>query len=222
MLETANIADTSSYFKALPPGWQPPPPNNQPTDSQLLAQAQQQKNAADLETDRGKAQTDRAKMLTDDDRERDKAAIDAWTRLATAAMQAGQPLPNLAMLQEAMRSKAPTLGLMPDVPPPASPQQPATSPQAQQPPPQGQQGQPGPMGPRPPPQRPMMPNPVNPVQMPQPSANPATTMGVQRGLMGGGMPTAYGQLANRAISGLVAGMGGPQIPRPGGPTPGMQ
>ena len=61
MLETANIADVSNYFKALPPGWQPPPPNNQPTDSQLLAMAQQQKNAADLETDRGKAQTDRAK-----------------------------------------------------------------------------------------------------------------------------------------------------------------
>ena len=223
MLETANIADVSSYFKALPPGWQPPPPNNQPTDSQLLAMAQQQKNAADLETDRGKAQTDRAKMLTDDDRERDKAAIDAWTRLSAAAMTAGQPLPNLAMLQQAMRSKAPQLGLMPDVPPATSPQQPATGVQSMQPP-QPQQGQPGPMGPKPPPQRPMMPNPVNPVQMPTPatSPNPAMQMGVARGLMGGGLPSAYGALANRAISGLIAGPGGPPIPRPGGPTPGMQ
>jgi hypothetical protein len=223
MLETANIADVSSYFKALPPGWQPPPPNNQPSDSQLLAMAQQQKNAADLETDRGKAQTDRAKALQDDDLQRDKAALDAWTKTWVAAAQFGTPAPSLTEFQQAMKSGAPQIGLLPDVPPPTSPQQPATGVQSLQQPPQAQQGQPGPMGPKPPPQRPMMPNPVNPVQMPQPSGNPATQMGVSRALMGAGLPTAYGQLANRAISGLVAGMGGPQMPRPpapGGPTPG--
>ena len=221
MLETANIADVSSYFKALPPGWQPPPPNNQPTDSQILAQVQQAKTSADLETDRGKAQTDRAKMLTDDDLQRDKAALDAWTKTWVAAAQFGTPAPSLTEFQQAMRSAAPRLGLMPDVPPAASPQQPATSPQAQQPPqPMG-----GPQRPPGPPQRPqgqpMMPNPQQPTQMPQ-QGNPATQMAVRQALQTGQMPSAYGQIANRAIAGLIAGPGGPQMPRPpqpGGPMP---
>jgi hypothetical protein len=221
MLETANIADVSSYFKALPPGWQPPPPNNQPTDSQLLAMAQQQKNAADLETDRGKAQTERGKALQDDDLQRDKAALDAWTKTWVAAAQFGTPAPSLGEFQQAMRSNAPRLGLMPDVPPPMSPMQPATGVQSLQ------QPQPGGPPQRPPgPQmqgRPMMPNPNQPTQMPRPGPqDPATAMGVRQALQSGNIPTAYGQLANRAIAGLVAGPGGPPIPRPGGPTPGMQ
>jgi hypothetical protein len=222
MLETANIADVSSYFKALPPGWQPPPPNNQPTDSQLLAMAQQQKNAADLETDRGKAQTERGKALQDDDLQRDKAALDAWTKTWVAAAQFGTPAPSLTEFQQAMRSNAPRLGLMPDVPPPMSPMQPATGVQSLQ------QPQPGGPPQRPPgPQmqgRPMMPNPNQPTQMPRPGAqDPATAMGVRQALQSGQLPTAYGQIANRAIAGLVAGPGGPAMPRPpqpGGPMPG--
>jgi hypothetical protein len=209
----------------LPPGWQPPPPDNQPTDSQLLAMAQQQKNAADLETDRGKAHTERAKALQDDDLQRDKAALDAWTKTWVAAAQFGTPAPSLTEFQQAMRSAAPRIGLLQDVPPPTSPMQPATGVQSlQQPqpggPPQGQMGQ------RPPGAqqgRPMMPNPNQPTQMPGPgSPDPATAMGVRQALQTGQLPTAYGQIGNRAIAGLVAGMGGPQIPRPpapGGPTP---
>jgi hypothetical protein len=222
MLETANIADVSSYFKALPPGWQPPPPSNQPTDSQLLAMAQQQKNAADLETDRGKAQTDRAQMLMNDDRERDKAAISVWGQLSAAAMAAGQPLPNLAMLQQAMQSKAPQIGLMPDVPPATSPQQPATGVQSMQLPQQPgglqQQRPQGPprvgMNPSQPTQGPIG---MNPAAPPVGSTNPATAMAARQGLMTGQLPTAYGGLANRAISGLIAGMGGPSLPKPGAP-----
>src|SRR5215472_4787745 len=145
MLETANIADVSSYFKALPPGWQPPPPNNQPTDSQLLAMAQQQKNAADLETDRGKAQTDRARMLTEDDLKRAQAALDACTKTWVAGAQFGTPGPSLTEFQQAMQSKAPQIGLLPSVPTPTSPQQPATNAPAGPPqPPGGPQRPPGP------------------------------------------------------------------------------
>jgi hypothetical protein len=219
MLETANISDVSSYFKALEPGWQPPPPNNQPTDSQLLAMAQQQKNAADLETDRGKAQTERAKALQDDDLQRDKAALDAYVQMWKTAAQFGTPIPAMEELKRAMMSNAPRLGLLPDVPPPTSPMQPATGVQSLQ--------QPGPMGQPQRPQgpqmqgRPMMPNPNQPTQMPQRgSPDPATAMGVRQSLQSGALPTAYGQLAQRAALSPLMGPGGPSIPKPGGPAPG--
>lgn len=218
MLETANIADVSSYFKPLPPGWQPPPPPNTPTDSQLLAMAQQQKNAADLETDRGKAQTDRARLLMEDDRERDKAALETWGKTWIAGAQFGTPVPALTEFQSAMQSRAPRLGLMPDVPPPTSPMQPATG--VQQQPPQGPGGPPKPPGPPlgQQPQQPMMP-PQRPA-MPAPMPDPATAMAVQRGLMGQGLPSAYGSIANRAMASQLMGMGGPRLPMPPGTQPG--
>ena len=219
MLETVNIADVTSYFKPLEPGWKPPPPNNQPTPDQLLAMVQQQKTAADLETDRGKAQTERASMLSTDERERDKAALDAWVKVYTACMQSGAPAPSLTEFQEAMRSQTPQVGLMANMPPPTSPQQPATGIQSLQ--------QPGGMGKPQGPQlgQPLSPNPNNPLQMPRPtnpmtppqgSMDPASAMAVRQGLQSGQMPTAYGRIANRAMTGLTAGAGGPPMP---GPTP---
>ena len=80
MLETAGISDGSRYFKALPPGFQPPPPPQPPNTDLILAQVQGQKTAADIENDRAKQQTKRAQLLLEDDRERDKAALDAWIR----------------------------------------------------------------------------------------------------------------------------------------------
>ena len=212
MLETVNIADVSTYFKALPPGWQPPPPSNQPTDSQLLAMAQQQKNAADLETDRGKAQTDRARMLTEDDLKRDQAALDAWTKTWVAGAQFGTPVPSLTEFQQAMQSKAPQIGLLPSVPAPTSPMQPATNQQGPPQPPQGPQRPPGPAlaaqppGPLLPPQRP--PGPLA-------GLDPATAIAAQRGLATGQLPSAYGQISNRAMANALFGMGGPRMPPPG-------
>jgi len=218
MLETANIADVTSYFKALPPGWQPPPPPSQPSPEQLLAMVQQQKTAADLETDRGKAQTDRASMLSQDERERDKAALDAWVKVYTAGMANGSPAPSLTEFQEAMRSQTPQIGLMASMPPPSSPQQPATGVQSLQQPPGGR-----PQGPQM--GQPLSPNAANPLQGPRPanpampptgSMDPANAQAVRTGLTGGGMPTAYGQLAAKAMPGLTAGMGGPPMPKPAG------
>ena len=91
MLETVNISDVSSYFKALPPGFQPPPQQQPPNTDLILAQVQGQKTAADVENDRAKAQTDRARLLMEDDRERDKAALDAWSKTWVAAAQFGTP-----------------------------------------------------------------------------------------------------------------------------------
>ena len=215
MLETANIADVSNYFKALPPGWQPPPPQQGPTAEQLLAMVQQQKTAADLETDRAKAQTDRSKALSDDDRERDKAALDAWVELWKIGAQFGTPVPSLDELRAAMQPDAPQLGLIGDLPPPTSPQQPATGVQGpqQQPKPGGSPmtgiapGGGGGLGAMRP-QAPMAP--------PVGSAPPDAMQAVRRALAGQGLPTAYGQIADRAVAGNVAGMGGPQLPKPGG------
>jgi hypothetical protein len=214
MLETANIADVTSYFKALPPDWQPPPPNQGPNDAQLLAMVEQQKTSATIETNRGKAQTDRATLLMQDDRERDKAALDAWVQAWKTAAQFGTPAPSLTEFQQAMRNDTPRLGLIGDVPPASSPQQPPTSPQAQQQPkgppgpmnPQGGLGQGGPMRPPGGPGPSMMP--------PTGSTDPSTAQAVRRALAGQGMPTAYGMIAERAMASPVAGMGGPSLPKP--------
>ena len=95
MLETVSISDVSSYFKPLPPGWQAPPQPNKPKPEELLAEVERQKTAANVENDRAKQQTDRAKMITEDDRERDRAALDAWTKAWAVSAQHGTPMPSL-------------------------------------------------------------------------------------------------------------------------------
>jgi hypothetical protein len=211
MLETVSISDVSSYFKALPPGFQPPPQPQQPNTDVLLAEVQKQKTAADVENDRAKAQTDRAKLVMEDDRERDKAALDAWSRTWVAAAQFGTPAPSFDEFRAAMASRVPSVGLLGDMPPPTSPQPPATG----QPPPQrpgmAPMGPPG--APRPPMAPPMPPRPAGP---PGGSVDPATAAAVRGALVGKGMPSAYGQLANRAMLSPLFGAGGPPMPPPGG------
>ena len=216
MLETVSISDVSSYFKPLAPGWKPPPPPNKPAPEELLAQVEAQKTAANVENDRAKQQTDRAKMITEDDRERDQAALDAWTKAWVAAAQFGTPMPSLDEFKAAMKSAAPAIGLLGDLPPPTSATPPAVGQPQQQPPP-GRPQQP--MMPPQGPQAPMMPPRVTPPMAPPVgSMDPATSAAVRSALTGRGLPTAYGQLADRAMGGLVAGPGGPPMPgpRPGG------
>jgi hypothetical protein len=218
MLETANIADVSSYFKALPPGFQaPPPPPAPPDPSLILAQVQAGKTAADLENDRASEQTKRAQMLTDDDLKRDQAALDAWTKTWVAGAQFGTPVPSLTEFQQAMASKVPGVQLLGNLPPPTSPQMPATA----GPPP----GQP-PQGPPRPPQAPAAPGPSmapprpqQPMGPPVGSTNPAQAMATRQALMQGQMPSAYGNIAANAAAKSLFGPGGPPLPRPGGPPP---
>ncbi len=218
MLETVNIADVSSYFKALPPGWQPPPQPQQPSPDQVLAQVEAQKTAANVENDRAKQQTDRARLVMEDDRERDKAALDAWSKTWVASAQFGTPAPSFTEFQQAMQSRVPAIGMLGDLPQPTSPQPPATG----APPPQPPQGRPQPpmmppggaMGPRPP----MMP--PRPAGPPGGAPDPATAMAVRQALAGKGMPTAYGQLAQRAMASPLMGAGGPPLPPPGAPNAG--
>ena len=215
MLETASISDVSSYFKPLPPGFQAPPqPPPPPNTDLILAQVQQAKTAADVESDRAKAQTDRAKVLQSDDLERDKAALDAWTKAWVAGAQFGTPVPSLTEFQAAMRSQAPAIGLIQQgAPPPTSPPPPATA----APPP----GQPPPGPPRPPGMAgpgqggPMAPPGTGGPPPGGPPPNPAQAMAVQQALQGRGLPTAYGQIAQHAMNQALFGPGGGQLPPPG-------
>jgi len=210
MLETVGVADVSNYFRALPPGWQPPPKQPQPTPEQLLAEVEKNKTAADVENRRAEQQTKRASLLLEDERERDKAALDAWSRTWVAAAQYGTPAPSLTEFQEAMKNQAPTVGLLADMPAPTSAEPPAVG--APPKPPQ----QPGP-------QRPMMGGP-GPAMMPprppapaqQPPISPVAAQAIQQGLQGRGLPTAYGQLAARASGLPLFGPGGPPLPQPAG------
>jgi hypothetical protein len=214
MLETVSISDVSSYFKALPPGFKPPPAPQQPNTDMLLAQVQQAKTAADVENDRADQQTKRAQMLIDDDRERDKAALDAWSKTWVAAAQFGTPAPSYDEFRAAMKSQAPAVGLLGDLPAPTSPQPPATG-QPQQPP-KPPQGAAPPMMPPAGPRPPMMP----PQPQPRPPGggmDPATAAAVKSALIGGrGPPSAYGMLTQRAAMSPLMGPGGPPLPMPGG------
>jgi hypothetical protein len=210
MLETVSISDVSSYFKALPPGFKPPPAPQQPNTDMLLAQVQQSKTAADIEGDRAKQQTDRARLLMEDDRERDKAALDAWSKTWVAAAQFGTPAPSYDEFKQAMQSKVPAVGLLSSTPSPMSPQPPAVG--ASPPQPQGP--------PRPP--QPMMPPPgggMAPPPQPRPSGppgggmDPATQAAIKSALIGGrGPPGAYGLLTQRAAMSPLMGPGGPPLP----------
>ena len=206
LLETANISDSSSYFKSLPPGWQPPPPPPPPPNTDmLLAQVQQQKTAADVENDRAKQQTDRANTLLDDDRERSQAALDNWVRAYVAHAQYGVPLPSVDEFMQAMGRKVPALNMLGDLPPQGAP---ITVPGGEAP---GQPPQP--TGPRPPmagPQQPPGGRLAPPMMPPAGSSDPATAMAVRNALMGRGMPTPGGQMATRSALGSV----GPLLARP--------
>jgi hypothetical protein len=219
MLETVSISDVSSYFKALPPGFQPPPQQPQPNTDMLLAEVQKQKTAADVENDRAKAQTDRAKLVMEDDRERDRAALDAWAKTWVAAAQFGTPAPSFDEFRTAMASRVPSVGLLGDLPPPTSPQPPATGVPQGPPQPQRPAGPPmmPPGGPRPP----MMPPPgMRPAGPPGGAVDPATAAAVRGALIGGrGPPSAYGMLAQRAALSPLMGAGGPPLP-PGGANAG--
>jgi hypothetical protein len=219
MLETVNIGDVSSYFKELPEGFTPPQPPQTPSPEQLLAQVQKEKTAADVENDRAKEQTSRASLLMQDDRERDKAALDAWVKTWVAAAQYATPAPSLDQFKAAMKNDAPAISLLGDLPPPTSAQPPAVGQQPPAPPRPGNQPPVPGMGPRP--------------QMPQPSPgmasgpsgpppNPgaaALAMGNRAALAGGPMPTAYGQIARRAALSPLFGPGGPPLPTPPGSPP---
>ena len=132
MVETAGFSDVVSYFKELPPNWQPPPPPpHTPTTDELLAQVEQLKVQADAADDARKAEFDRTKLLLDDERSRLEAALTAWVTLFTTSAQHETPVPSIQQLQEAVRGDLQTTavrvkGTMPDAAPssPAAPTMP--------------------------------------------------------------------------------------------------
>jgi hypothetical protein len=216
MLETVNIADISSYFKALPPDFAPPPtPPPPPNTDLILADVQNKKTNADIENTRADQQTKRASLLLEDDRERDRAALDAWVKAWVAGTTSGMIVPSLDEFKAAMKSNAPAVGLLSDLPPPTSPQPPAVgAPPPQQPRP-GPQGMP--MMPPGPPRPPMMPpQGARPPQPPAGPINPQAADAIRQSLATGRLPTAYGQLTQRASAFPLNGPGGPPLPQPGG------
>lgn len=120
MCEVAGISDVVSYFKELPPGWQPPPaPAPKPTPDEVLANVEQQKLAAQAVDDTRQAATDRIKLAIEDDRSRAEAAVTAWVNAYQTAATNGTPLPSIADFKAALRSQIPLEALLqPPQPPP--------------------------------------------------------------------------------------------------------
>ena len=184
----------------------------------ILADVQNKKTNADIENTRADQQTKRASLLLEDDRERDKSALDAWVKAWVAGANSNIVVPSLEEFKEAMKSNAPAVGLLSDLPPPTSPQPPAVgAPPPQQPRP-GPQGMP--MMPPGPPRPPMMPAaPQRPMAPPPGPINPEAANAIRQSLATGRLPTAYGQLAQRASAFPLNGPGGPPLPSPPGGQP---
>lgn len=107
MVETAGFADVVSYFKELPPGWQPPPPPPpKPTTDELLAQVEQAKLQQETIDDARQAEFDRTKMLLDDERSRLEAALTAWVTVWNTSAQHNSPVPSISEFQAAVRGQA--------------------------------------------------------------------------------------------------------------------
>jgi hypothetical protein len=221
MCELAAISDAGSYFKELPPGWAPPPdPPPQPSTDQILAQVEGQKTMASMANDRAKQQTDRADKLLTDDRERDKAALDAWVKTYAVAAQYGTPLPGVHEFRQAMASSVPLIAPLANLPP--MPQIPNPTANPGNPSPGFPAGRPPapPVGAPPaapltgPPRPPRMPGAIPPPGAPAGGAtDPATALAMRQAMVGRGMPNAMSMLQNRA------GLAAPMPPGAAGASP---
>lgn len=133
MCEVAGISDVVSYFKELPPDWQPPPPPPpQPSPDQVLAAVEQQKLAQSAIDDQRDSDNDRLKMAIEDDRSRAETAVNAWVQLvATAAQHPGVPVPPIETVREALQPAIPIPAMLATGPgAPGGPMMPAVPPGA--------------------------------------------------------------------------------------------
>jgi hypothetical protein len=104
MVETAGFSDVVSYFKELPPDWQPPaPPPPKPTTDELLAQVEALKVQATATDDQASQEFNRLKLMIEDERSRLETALKAWTDAWAVSAQHGTPVPSLTNFQDAVR-----------------------------------------------------------------------------------------------------------------------
>jgi len=209
MAETAGISDVVTYFKELPPNWQPPPPPPpQPSTDQVLAQVEQNKLQASIVDDQRQAQTDRLKLAFEDDRSRAEAAVTAWVNAYATAAVNQTPLPDIAEFKAALRSQIPLQALF--VPPPAETTAPPPPMAAPPPPALGvpSGGVPGRAIPAARPPGVPVTAPVPPVgggagpagaAGPRPPPDAASILAMRRALTQGGSNLAGATLANRAM-----------------------
>jgi hypothetical protein len=212
MCEVAGISDVVSYFKELPPNWQPPPPPPpQPTPDQVLAQVEQQKLAASAADDVRSTQTDRLKLAIDDDRSRAEAAVTAWVTAYATAAQHGTPLPSIDSFKEQLQPAIPVdaLLLQPPAPAPGGPPMPIAG---GVPSPQPALGVPAALAsnlPRPgmpvarPPGAPglgaQLPAPATGMPVGAPMPDPASVMAMRRALLARAGPSSGAALLDRAV-----------------------
>jgi hypothetical protein len=197
MCETAGISDVVSYFKELPPNWQPPPPPPpQPSTEQVLAQVEAGKLQAQSLDDARSSQTDRLKLAFEDDRSRAESAVTAWVQAYVAAGKNGTPLPSIDEFKAALRSQIPLQALLVQPAPPGGPAPPPGPPPGAAGPPPPALGAPLPGGPARPPQG--APPALGPAA-PGGAPDPAAVMAMRRAMLSRGGPNAGQMLVDRAV-----------------------
>lgn len=78
MASLAGFKDTTKFFLPLPRDFQPPPAPPKPTPEETYAVVEQMKVQAQIANDSARLDLDRRKVLLEEERQRDKMAIDAF------------------------------------------------------------------------------------------------------------------------------------------------
>ena len=208
MCETAGISDVVSYFKELPPNWQPPqPPPPKPSTEEVLAQVEAGKLQASSLDDARQAQTDRLKLAFDDDRSRAEAAVTAWVQAYATAAANGTPLPSIDDFKAALRSQIPMAALFVQ-PPGAQPQGIPTAGGAPNPPPPALGAPaPGRGGAVAGPPGVAQPGSATPPAVGAAPPDPAAVLAMRRAMLSRGGPNAGAMLLDRAVMPQPPGQG---------------
>lgn len=92
LLEIAGVKDTTRYFKLVDPNWQPPQPEQKPSDAELLAQVEVLKaQVAKQEADQ-KHLREMMKIKLEADLERDRLENERWLKANELALKYGAQL----------------------------------------------------------------------------------------------------------------------------------
>lgn len=118
IIEAAGYDDPGTFITVLPAEWKPPPPPPpKPSIEEVMAGIEEMKTLGSLAEQAARVAQDREEMLLQDDRDRDKAKVDAILKAAELATK-GAPVPAPAVIAAMLaRDPIPPPPVVPPMPP---------------------------------------------------------------------------------------------------------
>ena len=103
ILELSGFKDTTKFFKAVPPGWEPPPAQPKPTPEEIYAEVEQAKLASETQQKNRALDIQQQDNLMRDERERARIESDALLRAADISAKSNAAVDKAAVMR-AVRS----------------------------------------------------------------------------------------------------------------------